>query len=147
MARNGERYRVRTAGRADCAYRARRTDGAGDVLVGARLAARNTPQRFPNTALEHRAANVQRHPGEARLAVNEGKDLLPDRGERVFGELGVREFFRQKPAQAIAVIAELDGAKTLVRGRREDGTERGRETRIADLLALAARTIVARPHA
>ena len=44
-------------------------------LVGASLAARDAAQLVPHAALEHRAADVERHAGEAALAGDEGADL------------------------------------------------------------------------
>src|SRR4051795_9136737 len=75
MARHGKRHGIRAAGAADRTHRRRRAEGAGDLLVRAGLAPRNAPQLVPHTALKNRTADVERQPGEARLAFDEGKNF------------------------------------------------------------------------
>src|SRR5207248_11793937 len=58
MAGHDERDRIRAARAADRTHRPGGADCARDRRIGARLAARNAPQRPPHAALEHRAADV-----------------------------------------------------------------------------------------
>ena len=118
MAGHGKRHRVRAAGAADRAHRRRRADGAGDLLVRAGLAARDAPQLVPHAALEHRAADVERQPGEARLAFDEGKDLGFQVLQVARNDFGGAELLREEALEALGVIAQLDGAEPFVASRR-----------------------------
>src|SRR3990170_9056116 len=64
MARHHQGHRIGAAGAADCTHGLRSADGARDLPVGARLAARDAAQLVPHPALEHRAADVERQARE-----------------------------------------------------------------------------------
>src|SRR3954463_4004358 len=96
VAGNDERDRVRAAGAADGAHRGRRADLARDVAVGARLATRNAAQRFPDAALEHRAADVERHASECAFAGDECAHLFSDLWHWLVHQLGGIELFGEE---------------------------------------------------
>src|SRR5580765_1007232 len=135
MARHDQGDRVRAAGTADGAHRGRRTDGARDFRVGARLAARNAPQLFPYPALEHRAADIDRHAREAPFASDEAADLRLELRQRRFGQLRGAELAGEELLKLLDFGAELDRADAILRGGDQHDAERRREARVADALA------------
>src|SRR3989449_3377019 len=58
-------------------------DGTRDLGVSARLAPRDTAQRPPHAALEHRAADVHRDPREIAFPRQEGSDAVDRKSTRL----------------------------------------------------------------
>jgi len=115
VAGHGERHRVGAAGAADRTHRGRRTDGAGDLLIRAGLAARNPAQLVPNAALKHRTADVERQPGEARFAFDKGEDLGFQILQVARDDFGGAELLREESLEAPGVVTQLDRAEAFVR--------------------------------
>src|SRR3954465_2364301 len=147
MARHDQRNRVRPAGAADGAHGGGCADGARDFRIGARLAARDAPQLLPHAALEHRAADIDRHARQGAFAGDEAADLRFELRQRRFAKLRGAELAGEQLRQLLRVGAELDCANAILRGGEQHDAERRREGRVADALALAARAIGPGMHA
>src|SRR6185369_2743972 len=147
VAGHGKRHRVGAAGAADRTHCRRRADGAGDLLIRAGLAARNAPQLVPHSALEYRAADIERQPREARLAFDEGEDPGFQLFQVARENFGGAELLREEALEALGVVAQLDRAKALVGRRDQHAAQRRRERAVADALALAPGAVVPRFHA
>ncbi len=149
MAGDDQRHRVGAARAAHRAHGGRVADGARDLGVSARLAPRDAAQRAPHAALEHRAADVHRDPGEIAFSRQKGSDAVANLSQRrgILDQLRRAEFLADQAPQLRLVVAELDGAEA-ARGRRDQGpADRQREDGIADSLAAAAGAVAARRHA
>src|SRR4051794_14231878 len=113
MTRHDQCHRVGAACAADGAHRSRCADLARDVAVGAGLSARDAPQRVPDAALEHGAADVERYAREAAFAGDEGANAFFDLRHALLADLSGAELVGEQALEVRPVRTELHSAYAL----------------------------------
>ena len=149
MAGHGKRDRVLCTGACHCARCLGLTHGSGKRAVSCGAAKGNAAQRFPDAALENRAAQIQgKFQGSARLS---------DEGDGAFGKFAdlcwccfnprLGKASAQITFQSIACLAKTKEAHALFGGAEQQRAEGAFGPGDADNLTGAATPRTARAHA
>ena len=124
-------------------------DAASNFGIGARLAAGNAPELFPNAALEGGAANVERD-FAALGAGAEARDHSAGPGADaagIFAEIGVREIVSQLAEEQGIGLAEHYGAHAARGGADQQAAQRRIHDGVADFETRRTAMIITRGHA